>query len=244
MSPGRRGAGPGGRCDGGRSTSGRCAGGCRDGGRRAGGRRAGIPDDHGAALGAGTGAGRIDHGQAVRDLFDRSLEIGVSGHLGDRKLAFVGGTVRQGNGAVALDATLPLPWKLAVKGEVFWGKGLDAFSGGIAQGIAHTTDAAGNITSIGDGIAAVGGWGQASWAALEWLTLYAGAGADDPSRDDLLKINAVMNRTLNVTCSGAIAAQLAHGIALWLEYDFLHTDFQAAPAVQTHVLALTGQVTL
>jgi hypothetical protein len=49
--------------------------------------------------------------------------------------------------------------------------------------------------------------------------------------------------TLNVSFYGAIAAQLARGLAFWLEYDFLHTDFQAAPAVQTHVLSLTGQVT-
>jgi len=180
----------------------------------------------------------------ARDLFGKSLEIGISGHLGDRKIAFVGGTIRQGNGAVALDVTLPLPWKLAVKGEVFWGKGLDAFSGGIAQGIAHTTDAAGNITSIGDSIAAVGGWGQASWTALEWLTLYTGAGADNPNNDDLLNVNAVTNRTLNVSSYSAIAAELAHGLALWLEYDFLHTDYQAAPAVQTHVLSVTGQVKL
>jgi hypothetical protein len=179
----------------------------------------------------------------AHDLFDRSLEIGVSGHLGDRKIAFVGGTTRRGNGAVALDVTLPLPGKLAAKGELFWGKGLDAFFGGIGQGIAHTTDAAGNITSIGDSIAAFGGWGQASWLALEWLTLYAGAGADHPSSDDLLDVNAIMNRTLNVSFYGAVATELARGIAFWLEYDFLHTDFQAAPAVQTHVLSVTGKLT-
>jgi hypothetical protein len=143
-----------------------------------------------------------------------------------------------------VERALPLPWKLAVKGEVFWGKGLDGFSGGIAQGIAHTTDAAGNIASIGDSIGAAGGWGQASWTALEWLTLYAAAGADDPDDGDLLKVNAATNRTLNASFYGAIAAQLARGLAFWLEYDFLHTDFQAAPAVQTHVLSVTGQVTL
>lgn len=179
----------------------------------------------------------------ARDLFGKSLEIGVSGHLGDRKIAFVGGTVRQVNGAIALDVTLPLPWQLAVKGEVFWGKGLDGFFGGISQGIAHTTDAAGTITSIGDSIASVGGWGQASWTALDWLTLYAGAGADNPTNDDLLDVNATTNRTFNVSVYSSLAAQLARGLAFWLEYDFLHTDFQAGPAVQTHVLSLTGQTT-
>jgi hypothetical protein len=179
----------------------------------------------------------------ARDLFGKSLEIGISGHLGERKIAFVGGTTRQRNGAAAIDLMLPLPGSLLVKGEAYWGKGLDAFFGGIAQGIAHTTDATGAITSVGDSIADAGGWAQVSWTALAPLRLHAGGGVDKPTRDDLLAVNAPTNRTRNIAVYGELATEVARDFVFWLEYDFMHTEYQAAPNVQTHVFSLTGQLT-
>lgn len=176
-------------------------------------------------------------------MFGKSFELGVSGHIGDRKIEFTGGDDHQRNGAIALDLTLPLPASFKLKGEAFWGKGLDAYFGGIKQGIAHTTNAAGDITSIGDSIATVGAWGQASWAGVEWLTLYGGAGFDDPDDDDLLDINAATNRTLNVAVYGEVAVELARGLALWFEYDYMRTEFEAMPSVTTHVVSLTGALT-
>lgn len=176
-------------------------------------------------------------------LFGKSFELGVSGHIGNRDIEFTGGDDHQWNGAIAADLTLPLPAKFKFKGEAFWGKGLDAYFGGINQGIAHTTNAAGDITSIGDSISTFGAWGQASWAGVEWLTLYGGAGFDDPDDDDLLAINAATNRTLNVAVYGEVALELAHGLALWFEYDYMRTDFEAPPNVTTHVVSLTGALT-
>jgi hypothetical protein len=178
-----------------------------------------------------------------RDLYDKSFEIGVSGHLGNRKIAFAGGRTDRLNGAVAVDVTVPLPFHLSLKGEAYWGSGLDAFFGGISQGIAFTTDAAGAIATVGNGIADAGGWGQVSWAALKWLTLYAGGGADKPKTADLIVANAAANRTLNAALYGEVSVEFARGFALWLEYDFMHTEFQAAPTQRTHVLALAGQLT-
>src|SRR5439155_10784269 len=45
----------------------------------------------------------------ARDLFGKSFEVGVSGHLGNREITFVGGRAGRLNGAVAVDMTLPLP---------------------------------------------------------------------------------------------------------------------------------------
>jgi hypothetical protein len=177
-------------------------------------------------------------------LVGKSFEVGVSGHIGDRKIAFTRGTERQLNGAVALDVTLPLPGRLKLAGELYWGTGLDAFFGGISQGIAHTTDANGDITSLGDSIVDAGGWGQLSWAACTWLTLYAAGGADNPNNDDLLRVNAATNRTLNAAAYGSLAVELARGAVMWLEYDYLRTNFEAAPTSDTHTISLTGALAL
>lgn len=177
-------------------------------------------------------------------LFGRTFEVGVSGHLGDRKIPFTGGTERQLNGAVALDLTLPLPERFELAGEMFWGRGLDAFFGGINQGIAHTTNAAGAITSLGDSIATFGGWGQASWGAVDWLTLYAAGGFDNPHDNDLLPVNGPTNRTLNTAVYGSVAVELARGFVMWGEYDFLRTTFEAAPTVHAHTVSLTGALSL
>ncbi|HEX8953228.1 MAG TPA: hypothetical protein VF945_15345 [Polyangia bacterium] len=177
-----------------------------------------------------------------RDLFGKSAELGVSGHLGNREITFVGGRTSRLNGAVAVDVTLPLPGRLALKGEAYWGDGVDAFFGGILQGTAFTADATGAITSVGNGIADGGGWAQLSWGALSWLTLYAGGGADKPKSEVLFVINAATNRTLNAAVYAEASVELARGIAVWLEYDFMRTEYQAIPTQQTHVLSLSGQL--
>jgi hypothetical protein len=176
-------------------------------------------------------------------LFGTSFELGVSGHLGDRKIAFTGGAKRRLNGAVALDLTLPLPARFKLAGEMYWGKGLDGFFGGINQGIAHTSDAAGAITSLGDTVATWGGWAQASWHACDWLTLYGAGGFDNPHDDDLLAVNAATNRTFNTSVYGTAAIELARGFVMWAEYDYLRTSYEAAPAVRTHTASLTGALT-
>jgi hypothetical protein len=108
-----------------------------------------VPEGGESAL-APAGEARIAIGH---DLYDKCLEIGVFGHLGNREIAFTGGRTGRLNGAVAVEVTLPLPFRLSVKGEAYWGSGLDAFFGGITSGIAFTTDpATGAIASVGNGI--------------------------------------------------------------------------------------------
>lgn len=178
----------------------------------------------------------------AHDLFGRALEIGVSGHLGNRSIAFTGGRADRLNGAVAVDVTLPLPGRLSIKGEAYWGDGLDAFFGGISQGTAVITDAMGAIAFVGNGIADAGGWGQVQWEALKWLKLYAGAGVDKPKTLDLIMVNMATNRTLNAAFYGAGSVEFARGFLMWLEYDLLHTEYQATPTQQTHVLSVSGQL--
>ena len=188
---------------------------------------------------APAGEARVAFGH---DLFGKSLEIGLSGHLGNRKITIVGGFASRLNGAVAVDVTLPLPWRLALKGEAYWGNGLDAFFGGISQGIAFTSTANGDIAFVGNGIADGGGWAELSWGALKWLTLYAGGVADKPKAADLLVANAATNRTLNAAFYGDVEVELAKGYSMWLEYNFMNTEYQAVPTQRLHVLSLSGEL--
>jgi hypothetical protein len=176
----------------------------------------------------------------AHDLLGRSVEIGVSGHIGKRTIAFNGGTTDRLNGAVAADVNLPLGRFFALKGEVYWGSGLDSFFGGIQQGIAVTRDMMGNIATVGAGIRDVGGWAQLSCTPVKWLTLLAGGGGDRPEVSDLTAATAATNRTLNAAFYGAVNVEFARGFGLSLEYDYLHTEFQASPMRQTNVLALSG----
>jgi hypothetical protein len=176
----------------------------------------------------------------AHDLFDRAIEVGLSGHLGKRSVAFVSGTVPKINGAVALDANVPIGRMLTLKGEVYYGTGLDSFFGGIQQGISFTRDAMGNINVVGPSIRDVGGWAQLTFAPLRWLSLLAGGGGDAPSRGDFLFANAAANRTLNGAFYGAAQVEVARGFGIGLEYDYLVTRYQAAPTRKTNVIALSG----
>jgi hypothetical protein len=190
---------------------------------------------------APAGEGRV---AVAHDLFGRTLELGLSGHIGKRTLAYTGGTIDKNNGALALDVTIPLGHMLGLKGEVYWGKGLDAFFGGIQQGFGFTSDPMNtttlNITGIGKGIRDVGGWAQLTFTPLSWLTLLAGGGADEPTVEDMIPAKAATNRTLNAAFYGSVNFELAKGFALWLEYNFLHTEYQASPTRESQVVALSG----
>lgn len=179
----------------------------------------------------------------AHDLRGHPVEIGLSGHLGKRSVAFTAGTVDKINGFVALDVSLPLGRYFAIKGEAYYGTGLDSFFGGIQQGLSFTRDMMGNIDQVGPSIRDVGGWAQLMGAPLSWLKLFAGFGGDAPSRGDFLFANAATNRTLNLAFYGAAHVELAHGFALGVEYDYLHTEYQMAPTRGSQVVALSGMLT-
>ena len=109
---------------------------------------------------------------------------------------------------------------------------LGLFWGAWAAVLPSVQDATGAISSVGNSIADAGGWAQLSWAALPWLMLYGGGGADKPKADDLLVANAGTNRTLNAAVYGEASVEFAKGFALWLEYNFIHTEYQAIPTQQ------------
>ncbi len=176
----------------------------------------------------------------AHDLFARPVEVGLSGHLGKRTVASTAGTVDKINAVVALDVTLPVGRFFGIKGEAYYGTGLDSFFGGIQQGISFTRDMMGNINGVGPSIRDVGGWVQVAGTPLGWLTLLAGFGGDAPSRGDLLFANAATNRTLNLAFYGAVHVELARGFGLGVEYDHLHTEYQMAPTRATNVVALSG----
>lgn len=175
-------------------------------------------------------------------LFGKPLAIGVSGHVSDRSVrtTTMMSTVDVLAAGVALDALVPLARVLSFKGELYYGAGLDAFFGGINQGISFTRDMNGGIATVGGAIHSIGGWGQFVATPLSWLNLSAGVGFDRPDRSDMLAANRNTDRTTNIAFYGAFNFVLAYGFSLGVEYDFLRTVLHNGVDSNTNVVALNA----
>jgi hypothetical protein len=101
-------------------------------------------------------------------LAGRKAELGVSGHTGkeaDYKSY-------SGN----FDVSLPLGNKTAFTAEGFWGKNMDAYLGGINQGVNDST---------GTEIESQGGWAALSFGPFNEWSFNLGGSMDDPKDEDL-----------------------------------------------------------
>ncbi len=105
-------------------------------------------------------------------LDDRETTVGISGHYGKEEFS-----VREvPTWSVSLDVLLPVTSWLTAKAEWSLGDNMDAFLGGIGQGV--------NTTTL-RGIRSQGGWAAAEVEAGGGWSLTAGAGLSDARRKDL-----------------------------------------------------------
>ena len=129
------------------------------------------------------------------------------------------------SGSTGVDLTLPLtPW-LAIQAEAWEGQDLDAYLGGIGQGI-NTTDMR--------AIRSVGGWAaatvtpfpsagpEAPGAFLRRFAFNLGAGVDDPDNNDLTP----SDRLRNLTYFANAIYDLGSGASVGLEYARLETQYR------------------
>jgi hypothetical protein len=174
----------------------------------------------------------------------RPFAIGVSGHYGTEEFNTV--TVSAGppasfktvNGkgrqfetfSGNLDWTVPVARDFDVIGEFWVGQNVDAFTGGIGQGVncmanQGTKTAA---ASLEKGIDAIGGWTQVTYHPQplpKWL-FNAGVGIDDPENGDLSgSLNRARNSVEYVNALYSLNAQTKIGV----EVSWMATDFIAAP---------------
>ncbi|MBU1043407.1 MAG: hypothetical protein KJ915_03290 [Candidatus Omnitrophica bacterium] len=127
---------------------------------------------------------------------------------------------------IALDFSLPLVDKVKLLAEYWSGENLDAFLGGIGQGI---------NTTMGKSIGAQGYWASLALGPFDFYSFNIGFGVDDPDDADL---NAD-SRSKNQVIYANVIYDLNEAVKLGLEVANLETEYkgQATAADATRIQA-------
>lgn len=141
-------------------------------------------------------------------LTDKKTTIGVSGHSGKEETDSY-------TWSANLDLTLPISNKIALKGEYWQGENLDAYLGGIGQGVKVREDEP-------DEIASRGGWASLSLGPFNDWGFNIGSSIDDP--DD--KALEVGDRAQNVSIFGNILYALNQFVNTGLEVSYWDTKYK------------------
>ncbi len=122
---------------------------------------------------------------------EKQTTVGVSGHWGREEydITITGSNKKFSTWSVNLDLTQPVNDKCTIKAEVFTGENLNAYLGGIGQGV---TTAAGinQYEEIGSN----GGWIAASLGPWNKFSYNIGVGMDDVKKGNVQVGNRTMNR--------------------------------------------------
>jgi len=160
-------------------------------------------------------------------LTEKPTVLGLSGHYGQEEVDMNRLDLSRDfdTWSAVLDWTVPLTEKVQLTGEAWMGENLDAYLGGIAQGI-HGFDLDGNPANGAefplDGIRSKGGWGALALGPWGNFTYNLGAALDDPDADDL---NAGQ-RDQNLTVFGNVFWKLNEAILTGFEVSYLDTDYK------------------
>ncbi|MFZ6016960.1 MAG: hypothetical protein ACOYU0_05005 [Nitrospirota bacterium] len=166
-------------------------------------------------------------------LFNKELLIALSGHYGKEEVRF-GDNDHQyfktwsGN----LEVVIPLPKGLSIKGEGFIGKNLDAYLGGIGQGVNRDLRRA---------IRAAGGWVQLGWEVNPKLRFNAGYSIDNPKDSDLNNNVNKENRSLNISLWGNVYYNILPKLTVALEVSKWRTEYKNGPDgdnLRTHLATI------
>ncbi|MBP7050630.1 MAG: hypothetical protein KBE65_06420 [Phycisphaerae bacterium] len=136
--------------------------------------------------------------------------IGLGGHSGREEydLDATGRNTDFDTWMVCLDATIPVCKKLTLLGELFSGENLNAYYGGINQGV--------NTGSLKE-IRSKGGWIAASLGPWSQWAFNLGAGVDDVNADDVAAGARTLNSSIfaNVLYSWTRNAQAGFELSRW-----------------------------
>ena len=143
--------------------------------------------------------------------------VGVSGHWGREEddSNSVVGTEKYDTWSLNIDLTQPVNKWLTIKGEFFTGSNLDAFLGGIGQGVNATTR---------EEIASKGGWVAASLGPWDKWNFNVGAGMDDVDEGDVNTGNRTMNRSI----FGNAIYSVNKNVQIGFELSHWRTEYKGA----------------
>ncbi len=168
-------------------------------------------------------------------LTDNPTTVGVSGHWGQEEYDYNGTDDNEDldTWSLNLDLVIPLQDWLAFQGTVWTGENLDAYLGGIAQGILVTSDDAGNLRRTvnagnfpgqfvnAESIESTGGWAALCLGPFDRWRFNLGSSIDDPENDDL----ALDSRTRNSSIFGNVLYDFNEAVQLGLEVSYWDTEY-------------------
>ncbi|MCI0642951.1 MAG: hypothetical protein L0Y72_19115 [Gemmataceae bacterium] len=115
---------------------------------------------------------------------------------------------------VGADWQFPLCDWLELRGEAWYGRNLDDYRGGIAQGV---------NTFLGQEIRSSGGWSEFLIKPFEWYQLALGATIDDPVNRDVR--GTALPRVYNITYYAGNRFPVGGGLTLGLDFEFWRTGY-------------------
>jgi hypothetical protein len=142
----------------------------------------------------------------------KATNIGISGHWAKEELDRIGPPRTENkfdSWSANLDLTQPINSWLTIRGELFTGKNLNTYMGGIGQGINTTTN---------QEIGSTGGWAAATLGPWDKFSFNIGAGVDDVDSGDLTSgTSRERNRSIfgNVLYSINKKTQIGFELSQW-----------------------------
>jgi hypothetical protein len=147
--------------------------------------------------------------------------IGFSGHYGKEEYdtntagGVVNGSKRFDSWSLNVDVLQPVNEWLSFKGEIYWGQDLDAYLGGIGQGV---------NTVRSKEIRDKGGWVEASLGPWGKWNFNVGVTADDADGDDLAGMSGD-KRTYNQSIFGNVLYDIDKNAQIGFELSHWRTDY-------------------
>lgn len=149
----------------------------------------------------------------------RTVDIGLSGHYGKEEYRVEGETHEVESWSRNADVKLTLCDCFEVSGELFMGKNLGSYYGGIGQ----------SMNAIRNGVRAKGGWVQASYKPHDKVWLHAGYAIDDPDEEVfVVPAGTVATKSFidaNANIFGSVMYSLTSNVTAMLEVSQLTTSY-------------------
>ena len=143
----------------------------------------------------------------------KQATIGFSGHWGKEEydLDATGNNTDFKTWSLNMDFEQPVSEKVTIKGEIFTGQDLDAYLGGIGQGVTTTG------ANIYKEIASSGGWIAASLGPWNNKRFNVGICSDDPDNSDINTGDRSLNRSVfgNIYYALNKQAEVAFELSHW-----------------------------
>ena len=167
----------------------------------------------------------------TRLLTKRDSIFSVSGLYGEEKTCKAPNPDSYSVEMVLLAAQLPLTEPFTLQGTLWSGQNLDAYYGGVLQGV--------NLAQ-GNAIASNGGWLEGVYDINPSLAFALGYGIDDPDDGDLSITTA---RTLNERTFATLFYKVTSSFMIGCEYSVIKTSFKGEDDVTDNRVQFAGQLT-